>query len=230
MRRTHRSRRQFIGDLTAAATLASVGASGLLGTSWVALAEARLEEGKPLTLTPAQTEGPYYPKRFPADVDNDLLKLRGHTAPADGVEARVWGRVLDRFGRPLPGAVVEIWQCDDHGRYHLVDNERGPRQRDENFQGFGRTITDAEGAYWFRTIRPVDYPGRTAHIHYAVMAEGHARLVTQLYVEGNRANDQDMVLRAIKDPLQRANVVQPFLEMKSGDREAVAANFDIVVG
>lgn len=230
MRRAPLSRRRFIGDLTAAAAMASVGAPGLLATPWVARAEARLEEGKPLTLTPAQTEGPYYPRRFPVDVDNDLLKLRGHAELADGMEARVWGRVLDRFGRPLAGAVVEIWQCDDHGRYHNVDNEKGPRQRDENFQGFGRTIADAGGAYWFRTIRPVDYPGRTAHIHYAVMAEGHERLVTQLYIDGNATNDKDPVLRAITDPLQRANILQPFLEMKSGDRKAVAANFDIVVG
>ena len=79
MRSAHLNRRRFIGDLSAAAAMASVSASGLLATPWVARAEARLEEGKPLTLTPGQTEGPYYPRRFPADVDNDLLKLRGRS-------------------------------------------------------------------------------------------------------------------------------------------------------
>src|SRR5256885_337968 len=124
MTAARRNRREFIGDLVQAASFASVAGAGLLATPWTALAEARLEEGKPLTLTPAQTEGPYYPRRFPSDVDNDLLKLADHEKLADGMAARVWGRVLDRFGCPLAGATIEIWQCDDHGRYHHVDKEQ----------------------------------------------------------------------------------------------------------
>src|SRR4051812_33176743 len=115
MRPARRDRREFIGDLVSAASFAAVAGAGLLATPWAALAGARLEQGKPLTLTPAQTEGPYYPRRFPSDVDNDLLKLADHKKLADGMEARIWGRVLDRFGRPLAGASIEIWQCDDHG-------------------------------------------------------------------------------------------------------------------
>src|SRR6266568_2454109 len=92
--------------------------------------------------TPQQTAGPFYPLSYPADSDNDLVHVKGHAEPAKGAVTRVAGRILDRAGRPLSGARVEIWQCDDNGRYHNVEDGDGAKPRDENFQGFGQTVTD----------------------------------------------------------------------------------------
>src|SRR5207244_7389706 len=88
------------------------------------------------------------------------------------------------------GARVEIWQCDADGRYHNVRDGGGERSRDDNFQGFGRTITDESGGYRFVTIRPVPYPGRTPHIHFAVIMPGQRRFVTQMYVEGEPGTER----------------------------------------
>src|SRR5919202_470204 len=91
--------------------------------------------------------------------------------PAQGRVTHVLGRVLDRHGGPLPGLLVEVWQCDAHGRYLARGDSswfaRRPA-RDPGFQGYGRTLTDAGGGYRFRTIRPVPYPGRRRHIHCQV--------------------------------------------------------------
>src|SRR3954469_16469650 len=99
-----------------------------------------------LAPTPAQTEGPFYPLNYPVDSDNDLVHVAGHAEPAKGTVTRVAGRILDPRGRPVAGARVEIWQCDANGRYHNVQ-DGGGRARDDNFQGFGRTATDADGHY-----------------------------------------------------------------------------------
>jgi protocatechuate 3,4-dioxygenase, beta subunit len=105
--------------------------------------------------------------------------------------------VLDARGRPLPGYLVEIWQCDAHGHYLA---ERGSswsdwlKKReapDPGFQGYGRTLTDAGGGYRFRTIRPVSYPGRTPHIHFKVRRDGRELLTTQMYVAGEPGNERD---------------------------------------
>ena len=122
--------------------------------------------GRAATLppTPRQTAGPFYPLSIPADSDNDLVRVAGHNGTAKGTIAYVSGRVLDLDGRPLSGMRVEIWQCDTNGRYHYVRDDRAAPPLDDDFQGYGRTITDGAGGYRFRTIRPVPYPGRTPHI------------------------------------------------------------------
>ena len=130
--------------------------------------------GRAATLppTPRQTAGPFYPLSLPADSDNDLVQVAGHNGIAKGTVSYVSGRILDPDGRPLSGARVEIWQCDTNGRYHYVRDDRADTPLDDNFQGYGRTITDEHGGYRFRTIRPVPYPGRTPHIHFAVSGPG----------------------------------------------------------
>src|SRR5438552_19088162 len=89
-----------------------------------------------LAPTPEQTEGPFYPLNYPADSDSDLVHVAGHAEPAKGTVTRVAGRILDSSGRPVPGARIEIWQCDANGRYHNVRDGDAGRPRDANFQGF----------------------------------------------------------------------------------------------
>lgn len=141
--------------------------------------------------TPRMTEGPFYPRRFPADVDADLTRVAGQARAADGTPLAVSGRVLDRSGKPQGGMRVEIWQCDATGAYHHVGGPAG----DPGFQGFGAMVADAEGRYAFRTIRPAPYPGRTPHIHFAVLEGGRRRLVSQMFFEGDPGNERDWLYR-----------------------------------
>ena len=143
--------------------------------------------------TPRLTEGPFYPNTFPRDVDADLTRIDGRAGLAQGTMLDVTGRVMDRGGRPRAGARVEIWQCDATGSYHHVGGVVG----DENFQGFGFTVTDAEGRYAFRTIKPVPYPGRTPHIHFNVLENGRRRLTSQMFIEGEARNARDGLYRSL---------------------------------
>lgn len=177
--------------------------------------------------TPAQTEGPFYPDRLPLDQDNDLTLVAGRRAPAAGEITDLTGRVVDARGTPLRGVVIEIWQVDNNGHYiHTGDAGAG---NDANFQGFGRFETGQDGAYRFRTIKPVPYPGRTPHIHVKLHKGGRELLTTQLYVKGHALNERDGILRSIRDPGQRASVLVPFLRSSERPGE-LAARFDIVLG
>jgi protocatechuate 3,4-dioxygenase beta subunit len=139
------------------------------------------------------TEGPFYPRTFPQDVDGDLTRVTGRARAADGMPLAVSGRIVDRAGRPRANARLEVWQCDALGHYHHVG---GPAEvGDANFQGFGAVTADAEGRYAFRTIKPVPYPGRTPHIHFAVVENGKRRLVSQMFVEGEPGNARDGIYR-----------------------------------
>jgi protocatechuate 3,4-dioxygenase beta subunit len=180
-----------------------------------------------LTVTPAQTEGPFYPDRLPLDQDNDLVLVAGHAALAAGEITHLTGRILDMHGKPLRGVVIEIWQVDHKGHYiHSADAGAG---NDADFQGFGRFETGQSGEYRFRTIKPVPYPGRTPHIHVKLRKGGRELLTTQLYVQGHPLNERDGILRSIRDPEQRASVVRPFLPSRDYQGE-LAARFDIVLG
>jgi protocatechuate 3,4-dioxygenase beta subunit len=192
-----------------------------------------IAQGRLLVPTPAQTEGPFYPRESRRTRTPTCCASPGATARRRRARpALVSGRVLDTSGRPIPGARVEIWQCDAHGRYHHVRRERGPRPPDPNFQGFGRIVADADGRYEFRTIRPVPYPGRTPHIHYGVAApDRRRRLITQLYVAGEPENDDDQILQGVRDAEARASIVRPFLPAPEAGLGpgGVAATFDVVL-
>jgi protocatechuate 3,4-dioxygenase beta subunit len=177
--------------------------------------------------TPRQSEGPFYPTLLPLDADNDLVTVAGREARAAGTVTHVFGRVLDADAQPLAGARVEIWQCDAAGRYHHPGDPRGPA--DPNFQGFGHTLAAADGGYRFRTIRPVPYPGRTPHIHFAVIAPGRQRLVTQMYVAGEPGNARDGLYNAIRDPAARASVTVELAPAGDLEPGALAGRFDIVL-
>lgn len=180
-----------------------------------------------LIATPAQTEGPFFPDQLPLDQDNDLTRIAGHQSAAAGEITDLTGRIVDLNGKPLAAVTIEIWQVDHNGHYiHSADAGAG---NDANFQGFGRFDTGRDGAYRFRTIKPVPYPGRTPHIHVKLLKGGRELLTTQLYVQGHPLNERDGVLRAIRDRRQRAAVLVPFMPSKERGA-ALAARFDIVLG
>jgi protocatechuate 3,4-dioxygenase beta subunit len=184
-----------------------------------------------LTRTPPQTEGPFYPNRLPLDTDNDLLIINDSITPAVGEITHLTGQVLDSQGRPVNNAVVEIWQCDAHGVYlHTSDSERKKNQQDKNFQGFGRFVTGSKGEFYFRTIKPVPYPGRTPHIHFKIKKGRRELLTTQLYIEGHPQNERDGIWRAIRDPKQRANVTRPFEKVSDSKIGEWRVHFIIVLG
>lgn len=201
--------------------------SGLaLGSAFYAVPGAFAQE---LVRTPAQTEGPFYPDKLPLDTDNDLLVLNDAITPAVGTITWVSGRILDARGNPIRNATVEIWQCDNNGAY-LHSKTGNADKRDGNFQGFGRFVTGATGEYLFRTIKPVPYPGRTPHIHYAIKLKGRDKFTTQCYIQGHPGNDNDGVLKGIKDAKARASVIVPFVPVKDSRIGELAAKFDVVMG
>ena len=201
----------------------------LLG-SGLALISAQRAFAATLATTPQQTEGPFYPVGFPADMDNDLVQVRGQAARAMGTVLHLEGRVLDASGRPMPGTLVEIWQCDAQGIY---DHPRQPgrERRDQAFQGYGRMQADADGRYSFRTLKPVAYPGRTPHIHFKAATAAGGQLTSQFYIAGEPQNERDFVYRAAaRSPLQRERI-EMRLEPASGlEAGALATSMDIVVG
>lgn len=183
-----------------------------------------------LTATPRQTEGPFYPDKLPLDTDNDLIIVNDTTTPAVGTISHVGGRILDEKGDPIRNAVVEIWQADNNGAY-LHSGTANADKRDSHFQGFGRFLTGSTGEYYFRTIRPVPYPGRTPHIHFIVNVHGKRMLTTQLYVaEEKERNERDGLYQRIRDPKARRSVTVPFSPLKESRIGELAANFDIVIG
>jgi protocatechuate 3,4-dioxygenase beta subunit len=182
-----------------------------------------------LVKTPRQTEGPFYPDKMPLDTDNDLIIINDHLTPAVGTITHLHGKVLSPTGDPIRNALVEIWQVDNNGSYiHSGSSNRG--KLDGNFQGFGRFLTGSTGEYYFRTIKPVAYPGRTPHIHVKVKKAGKELLVTQCYIKGEPANDRDGVLRGIRDPKARESVIIPFEPLKDSKIGELAAKFDMVLG
>ncbi len=185
-----------------------------------------------LTATPKMTEGPFFPDKLPLDTDNDLLLINDAITPAVGEITHLTGRVLSTSGQPIRNALVEIWQVDNHGSYlhSRGGNPRNGNQRDSNFQGYGRFLTDNKGQYYFRTIKPVSYPGRTPHIHFAVSHHGHRMLATQMLIKGHEQNARDGLFRAIREEKLRETLLaefQPLPESKIGE---LTANWDIVIG
>ena len=177
--------------------------------------------------TPEQTAGPFYPppNQRPEDTDWDLVKVEGRVREAGGDIMHLSGRVLDRGGAPLADALVEIWQCDANGRYHHVGDHSSERPLDEDFQGYGAIRTDADGRYWFRTIKPVPYPGRTPHIHARVVPRDGRELITQIYLDDHPLNRRDWIFRSLGAKAQSAATIGP----ERRDNGNLRAEFDFVV-
>ena len=178
--------------------------------------------------TPAQTEGPFYPNKLPLDTDNDLIIVNDSVTPAIGDVTHLSGRILDAKGDPVRNALVEIWQVDGKGIYIHTDCPNR-ENHDENFQGFGRFLTASSGEYYFRTVKPVPYPGRTPHIHFKIKRNSKELLTTQCYIKGEPKNDRDGIFRAI-DPKARDAVLVDFAPVKDSRIGELAARFDIILG
>jgi protocatechuate 3,4-dioxygenase, beta subunit len=175
---------------------------------------------QPRQLTPSQSEGPFYPDQALQDADFDLLK-NGTVAYTSGQPAWVSGVVSDLAGKPVSGAVVEIWQCDHDGVYrHSRSSGNAPMA----FQGFGKVQVGADGRYRFRTIKPVPYPGRPPHIHYKVKLGNRELLTTQMYIAGDAANGRDFLARALGGDKRRL-LEATFAQSSDG----LAADFSLVV-
>jgi protocatechuate 3,4-dioxygenase beta subunit len=154
---------------------------------------------------PAMTEGPFYPpldyRARSLDWDADLTTVMvgaGRTrtlARAAGEHLDLFGTVVDAHNRIVDDAEIEIWQCDAFASYRHPRG--GGAQVDEGFQGFGATRSDRSGAYRFRTIRPVPYPGRTPHIHVKLRHPAFGELTSQLFVAGDPGNAGDMIYRRL---------------------------------
>ncbi len=179
---THSPRRRIV-----LARMGAVALAPLVATPALAADE--------LPPTPRMTEGPFYPREAPPERDNDLTRVPGAAGIAAGTILDLGGRILDRRGRPVAGAAIEIWQCDAFGQYHLVGEPAA--SGDARFQGWGVDRADAEGRYRFRTIRPAPYPGRTPHIHFTVLVGERRVLTSQMFVEGEPGNERDFLYRGL---------------------------------
>lgn len=182
-----------------------------------------------LTRTAAMTEGPFYPDRLPLDTDNDLIIINDSTTPAVGEITHLTGRVLGSSGEPLRNAFVEIWQVDHNGAY-LHSGTSNAEKRDSNFQGYGRFLTDSQGRYYFRTVKPVPYPGRTPHIHYGISRNGQRIFTTQMLINGHPGNERDGLFQRIQGDEARKSILVDFKPLKDSKMGELTANFDIVLG
>lgn len=198
-------------------------ATGLLLPTGALLAET-------LSETPRMTEGPFYPDKLPLDTDNDLIIINETITPAVGEITHLTGRVLTTAGSPVRNAFVEIWQVDHQGVYLHSADKRIRDQRDVNFQGYGRFLTDSTGAYYFRTVKPVPYPGRTPHIHVAVSSNGRRVSTTQLFIKGHPQNERDFIFRALRNDETKQLVLVDFVPVPDSKIGELTARFDVVLG
>jgi protocatechuate 3,4-dioxygenase beta subunit len=180
--------------------------------------------------TAGQILGPFYPVIKPLDQDADLTQLQGRSGKAQGQVIHLMGRVLDMKGEPIPGAQVEIWQANTFGRY-THPGDRNPAPLDPNFDGYGVQVTDAEGQYRFKTIKPGAYPAaegwvRPPHIHFCVTSRSN-RLITQLYFDGEPLNEKDLLL---KDTLNKESLITKLRPpTKDVEPDGLIAIWDIIL-
>ncbi|MGH8251877.1 MAG: hypothetical protein ACREVI_14495 [Steroidobacteraceae bacterium] len=213
--------------LRSALAAGGLGAVSPLARAWAA--------SSPPTTTPAQTKGPFYPVTRPLDADADLTVIRGRSGRAQGRVLHLMGRVLDRDGKPVPGAKIELWQANAAGRY-AHPRDVNPAPLDPNFQGFGTQVTDDDGQFRFKTIKPAAYPVnpmnpravRTPHIHFDI-AGTDVRLVTQMYFPDEASNDADLIFRALSAGERRAATASLVPASADVESDALVARWDIVL-
>lgn len=179
--------------------------------------------------TSSQDLGPFYPLVRPADHDADLTRLKGRRGVAAGQPIQVIGRVVDAKGNPVRGAMIDLWQCNAVGRYDHPGDSANPAALDPNFQGFARLVSDRNGDFKFRSIKPVAYNTpigqRTPHIHFDISG-GAQRLITQMYFPGESTNDADFLL---KNAGSKESLMAAAIDRLSADPGALAFRWTIVL-
>ena len=163
------------------------------------------------------------------------LTVQGPGEPS-GQRILLSGRVLDEDGKPIRNTLVEIWQANAAGRYnHAVDQHDAPL--DPNFIGNGQLLTDDEGRYQFKTIKPGAYPWRNhpnawrpAHIHFSLFGPAiSTRLVTQMYFPGDPLLPYDPIFNGIRDEAARHRLIARFDWDTTVPEHALGFTFDIVL-
>ncbi|MBK0024436.1 protocatechuate 3,4-dioxygenase subunit beta [Ochrobactrum sp. S46] len=187
--------------------------------------------------TKSEITGPVFGHSMLNELDNDLIL--NYAKPGEmaiGARILVHGRVVDESNRPVPGALVEFWQANAGGRYrHKKDAYLAAL--DPNFGGVGRTITDENGVYWFRTIQPGAYPWpngvndwRPAHIHFSIFGAGFSqRLITQMYFEGDPLIWRCPIVKTIPDKAAIERLIAPLDVNATLPMDMLAYKFDIVL-
>ncbi|MBY5903675.1 protocatechuate 3,4-dioxygenase subunit beta (plasmid) [Rhizobium leguminosarum] len=187
--------------------------------------------------TISETTGPVFGHAMIGELDNDLiLNYAQPGESAIGERIIVHGRVLDERARPVAGALVEFWQANAGGRYRHK-KETYLAAIDPNFGGCGRAITDEDGCYHFRTIRPGAYPWpngindwRPAHIHFSIFGHGFAqRLITQMYFEGDPMIWKCPIVGTIPDKAAIEQLIAPLDWGNTIPMDSRAYKFDIVL-
>jgi len=192
---------------------------------------------QPLVLIPqtlTELSGPVYGHQSVGPDDHDLTAQ--HPAAPIGERIVISGRVVDESGRPVPSALIEVWQANAAGRYaHQTDRWDAPL--DPNFTGAGRALTDSEGRYTFITIKPGPYPWRNhhnawrpSHVHFSLFGECFAtRLVTQMYFPGDPLLALDPIFNSVPDERARARLIASFDPALTRPEFAVGYRFDLVL-
>lgn len=176
----------------------------VLGATGVAFAAAAAERALAAALTPAETEGPFFPRDTNGERDADLTRLAGRSARAAGQVLEFEGRVLGAAGKPVAGARIELWQANAAGRYAHPGDAGNKAPLDPNFQGYALLTSGPDGAFRLTTIKPAGYnvPAigvRTPHLHWKIEA-GRRRLTTQSYFPNEPQNDTDALMRRMGAP------------------------------
>ena len=164
---------------------------------------------------------PCPPAPLVGGAESDLTRIAPGRPRASGEAVVISGRILDEDLRPVRRTLVEVWNANAHGRYsHVIDAGRNDAPLDPHFYGFGRVVTDDDGRYAIRTIKPGAYIARRdigwwrpPHVHFSIVGSG-VRLVTQMYFPGEPLNEQDFI----------------YLIVPEGDRPRVIGQPDTAAG
>ena len=214
-----------------------VGLLGLGGTLLASILVGRAAD-RNCPITPPQTEGPYYPPKTLIDAmldqDNDLTRIKGLSGKATGAIVYVMGQVRDHRCQPLEGAVVEIWQASENGRYSHPRDRDNRAPLDPNFQYWGKSVTDQEGRYLFKTIKPGSYQAgrhwtRPPHIHFKVSHADFRPFITQMYFAGDAYQATDYILNDVPADQRTRVIVQLDSPGEEYEREARVGRFDLTL-
>jgi protocatechuate 3,4-dioxygenase beta subunit len=193
---------------------------------------------RPRVLSLADRTGPAFAPGSVSPDECDLSRTSPLAPRALGQLITVSGRVLDEFGRPVSGCLMEMWHANAAGKY-IHHNDPSPVPPDPNFRGHGRVLTDASGRFRFRTIKPGGYavpdhePGakagwwRPPHLHFSLFGRHvGARLITQMFFPGEPLNGFDLILNSIPDRAARDRLVLRFIPRTASNSEQGDAPLD----